>query len=155
MSSSKILSLSAADQWVAEQKAAGRKIGFTCGSFDLLHAGHVDYLEQARALCDGLIVAVNSDASVGRYKNPLRPIIPQDQRMFVVAGLGSVNAVTLMEDDRPLNLLLRWKPDLYIKGGDYATDSLKSGEAVEAYGGSVKVLKSAFPTSTSKIISRI
>src|SRR5579862_188496 len=99
MSSSKILSTGQADEWIAQQRAAKLKIGFTCGSFDLLHAGHVDYLEQARAMCDRLIVAVNSDASVGRYKDPLRPIIPQHQRMFVVAGLGSVDAVTLMEDD--------------------------------------------------------
>jgi len=143
------------DQWFAAEKTAGRRVGFTCGGFDLLHAGHVEYLAKARELCDRLMVAVNSDASVSRYKNPLRPIVPERERMYVVAGLAAVDAVTLMEDDRPLSLLLRWKPDLYIKGGDYAADSLRSGEAVKEYGGKVAVVKSGFDTSSSKLIERI
>jgi len=151
----KTLSLEQMDQWVAAEKAGGRRIGFTCGSFDLLHAGHVDYLGKARELCDRLIVAVNSDASVSRYKNPLRPIVPERERMYVVAGLASVDVVTLMEEDRPLSLLLRWKPDLYIKGGDYSKDELRSGDAVRAYGGKVEVIRSSFETSSSKLIERI
>jgi D-glycero-D-manno-heptose 1,7-bisphosphate phosphatase len=151
----KILSLEQMDPWVAAEKAAGRRIGFTCGSFDLLHAGHVQYLAKARTLCDRLVVAVNSDASVSRYKNPLRPIVPERERMYVVAGLAAVDAVTLMEDDRPLSLLLRWKPDLYIKGGDYAEDTLRSGGAVREYGGTVAVIRPDFATSSSKIIERI
>ena len=143
------------DHWVAAEKAAGRRIGFTCGSFDLLHAGHVQYLAAARELCDRLMVAVNSDASVSRYKSPLRPIVTERERMYVVAGLASVDAVTLMEDDRPLSLLLRWKPDLYIKGGDYAEDALRSGDAVREYGGEVAVIRSEFPTSSSKLIERV
>jgi len=152
---SKILSMDQMDEWVAAEKAAGRRIGFTCGSFDLLHAGHVQYLGAARELCDRLIVAVNSDASVSRYKSPLRPIVPERERMYVVAGLAAVDAVTLMEEDRPLPLLLRWKPDLYIKGGDYSKDELRSGDAVQAYGGKVEVIRSGFETSTSKLIERI
>src|SRR5213076_2850894 len=105
----KILSVEQMDQWVAAEKAAGRRIGFTCGSFDLLHAGHVEYLEKARALCDRLMVAVNSDASIFRYKSPLRPVNPERERMYVVAGLAAVDAVTAMDDDRPLGLLQRWK----------------------------------------------
>jgi rfaE bifunctional protein nucleotidyltransferase chain/domain len=151
----KILSLEQMDQWVASEKASGRRIGFTCGSFDLLHAGHVQYLAAARDLCDRLIVAVNSDASVGRYKNPLRPIIPVRERMYVVAGLAAVDAVTILEDDRPLSLLLRWKPDLYIKGGDYQGDELRSGDDVRAYGGKVEVIRPGFDTSSSKVIERI
>ena len=89
------------DAWVAAETSAGRRLGFTCGTFDLLHAGHVQYLDAARQLCDRLIVAVNSDESVRRYKDPLRPIHPEDQRMFVVAGLESVDAVIRMEEDRP------------------------------------------------------
>ena len=152
---SKILSMDQMDEWVAQERAAGRRIGFTCGSFDLLHAGHVQYLGAARELCDRLMVAVNSDASVSRYKNPLRPIVPERERMYVVAGLAAVDVVTLMEEDRPLSLLLRWKPDLYSKGGDYAEDSLRSGDAVKEYGGKVAVVKSGFPTSSSKLIERI
>jgi rfaE bifunctional protein nucleotidyltransferase chain/domain len=151
----KILSLEQMDQWVAAEKAAGRRIGFTCGSFDLLHAGHVQYLGAARELCDRLMVAVNSDASVSRYKSPLRPIVPEHERMYVVAGLAAVDAVTLMEEDRPLSLLLRWKPDLYIKGGDYAEDALRSGDAVKEYGGKVTVIRSGFETSSSKLMERI
>jgi D-glycero-D-manno-heptose 1,7-bisphosphate phosphatase len=151
----KILSLEQMDEWVSAEKAAGRRIGFTCGSFDLLHAGHVQYLAQARDLCDRLLVAVNSDASVSRYKSPLRPVVRERERMYVVAGLAAVDVVTLMEDDRPLSLLLRWKPDLYIKGGDYAEDSLRSGDAVREYGGAVAVVRSDFETSTSKLIERM
>ena len=151
----KILSLEQMDQWVSAQKAAGRRIGFTCGSFDLLHAGHVQYLGAARELCDRLMVAVNSDASISRYKSPLRPVVPERERTYVVAGLAAVDAVTLLDEDRPLSLLLRWKPDLYIKGGDYAEDALRSGEAVREYGGKVEVIRSSFDTSTSKLMDRI
>jgi len=151
----KILSIEQMDDWVAARKTEGRKIGFTCGSFDLLHAGHVQYLAAARGLCDFLIVAVNSDESVARYKDPLRPINPQDQRMYVVAGLDAVDVVTLMEDDRPLPLLLRWKPALYIKGGGYTSDSLRSAEAVREYGGSVRVIEPEFGTSSSGLIERV
>ncbi len=151
----KILSLEKMDEWVAAEKAARRRIGFTCGSFDLLHAGHVQYLSAAREICDRLIVAVNSDASVARYKSPLRPIVPEQERLYVVAGLTSADVVTLMEDDRPLALLLRWKPDVYIKGGDYAESSLRSGEAVKEYGGQVAVIRSRFDSSSSKLMERI
>jgi rfaE bifunctional protein nucleotidyltransferase chain/domain len=151
----KILSLEQMDRWVAAEKAAGHRIGFTCGSFDLLHAGHVQYLSAARELCDRLMVAVNSDASIFRYKSPFRPVVPERERMYVIAGLAAVDVVTLMEDDRPLSLLLRWKPDLYIKGGDYSKDELRSGDAVKEYGGKVEVIRSGFETSSSKLIERI
>jgi len=151
----KILSVEEVDDWVAAQRAAGLRIGFTCGSFDLLHAGHVQYLEKARAACDRLLVAVNSDASVRRYKNPLRPINPERERMAVIAGLAPVDAVTVLEEDRPLSLLLRWKPDLYIKGGDYGSGSLRSASAVEAYGGRVLRIPSDFAVSTTAMLERI
>jgi D-glycero-D-manno-heptose 1,7-bisphosphate phosphatase len=151
----KLLSQEQVDEWMRRERAAGRRVGFTCGSFDILHAGHVQYLAKARAACDRLLVAVNSDESVGRYKNPLRPINPERERMYALAGLASVDAVTRLDDDRPLNLLLRWKPDFYIKGGDYQSSSLRSGQAVEEYGGSVLVIPSDFATSTSGMIARI
>jgi rfaE bifunctional protein nucleotidyltransferase chain/domain len=151
----KLLSHDQVDEWTRRERAAHRRIGFTCGSFDLLHPGHVQYLARARAACDRLLVAVNSDESVRRYKNPLRPINPEQERMYLVAALASVDAVTMLEDDRPLNLLLRWKPDLYIKGGDYESSRLRSGAAVEAYGGKVLVIPSDFSTSTSSTMERI
>jgi D-beta-D-heptose 7-phosphate kinase/D-beta-D-heptose 1-phosphate adenosyltransferase len=126
----KVLSHVDVDQWIRAERAAGRRIGFTCGSFDLLHAGHAQYLAKARASCDRMLVAVNSDASVRRYKSPLRPINPAAERMYLVAALAAVDAVTILDEDRPLSLLLRWKPDLYIKGGDYQSSSLRSAAAV-------------------------
>ena len=153
---SKVFANADVDAWVREQRAANRRIGFTCGSFDILHAGHAQYLARAREHCDRLLVAVNSDASVRRYKSPLRPINPERERMYTVAALAAVDAVTLLEDDRPLNLLLRWKPELYIKGGDYPNaSSLRSAGPVEAYGGRVLVIGSDFATSTSGMVDRI
>jgi len=152
---SKILSHEQVDQWIATERGSGQRIGFTCGAFDLMHAGHVAYLHEAKKLCDRLLVAVNSDESVRRYKDPLRPINPAEQRMYVVAGLADVDAVTTLEDDRPLSLLLRWKPEFYIKGGDYNSFSLRSASAVEEYGGSVQLIPPHFSTSSSAMIERI
>jgi rfaE bifunctional protein nucleotidyltransferase chain/domain len=151
----KILSVTAVDAWVAEQRRTRYTIGYTCGAFDILHAGHVDYLERARSLCDRLLVAVNSDRSIQRYKNALRPINPEFQRMTVVAALASVDAVTLLEDVRPLTQLERWRPDLYIKGGDYEAAKLRSAAVVEQYGGRVAVLPMRFDISTSKILEAV
>jgi rfaE bifunctional protein nucleotidyltransferase chain/domain len=152
---SKLLTHDQVDEWVQIARSESRRIGFTCGSFDLMHPGHAHYLYLARQHCDRLLVAVNSDASVRRYKSPLRPINPEQDRMYVVAALESVDAVTVLEEDRPLALLLRWKPDLYIKGGDYQASSLRSAKAVEEYGGSAVVIASDFRTSTSAMIDRI
>jgi D-glycero-D-manno-heptose 1,7-bisphosphate phosphatase len=106
-------------------------------------------------MCDCLLVAVNSDESIQRYKNPLRPVNPWKERAFVVAALASCDRVTVLDEDRPLSLLLRWKPDLYIKGGDYAASSLKSGAAVEAYGGRTVVIPPQFRSSTTAMFERI
>ena len=120
-----------------------------------MHAGHVDYLQKARALCDRLVVAVNSDESIRQYKNPLRPINPAAERMAVVGALGCVDAVTSLDERRPIQHLLRWKPDVYIKGGDYETANLKSAADVIAYGGRVELIPVAHQTSTTTVIERI
>jgi rfaE bifunctional protein nucleotidyltransferase chain/domain len=151
----KILTHEQVDEWVRATRAVRLRIGFTCGSFDLMHPGHAQYLYRARQRCDRLLVAVNSDASVRRYKSPLRPINPQHDRMYVVAALESVDAVTILDEDRPLSLIQRWKPDLYLKGGDYQVTSLRSAKVVEEYGGRAEVLASEFGTSTSAMIDRI
>jgi rfaE bifunctional protein nucleotidyltransferase chain/domain len=132
----------------------GYRIGLTCGAFDLLHAGHVEYLTRAREHCDRLIVAVNSDASVQSYKNPLRPVNKQEHRLYVVAGLAAADAVTLMPETRPVALLELLKPDVYIKGGDYTPDELQSKPIVESYGGRVVCIPIAFDTSTSDMLER-
>jgi rfaE bifunctional protein nucleotidyltransferase chain/domain len=151
----KIRSQAETDAWVNEQRAAGWRIGFTCGAFDLLHAGHVQYLAAAREKCDRLLVAVNSDESIQRYKSALRPINPWDQRALVVASLESVDCVANLDEDRPRELIERWLPDFYIKGGDYRTGSLRSGETVAKYGGETVFIPVEYESSTSRVIEYV
>jgi D-glycero-D-manno-heptose 1,7-bisphosphate phosphatase len=152
---SKILTNDEVDGWVAELRSAGRNLGYTCGAFDMLHAGHVDYLTRSRAQCDALLVAVNSDWSIRQYKNPHRPICSVEERMSVVAALEPVDAVTILNDARPLAQIQRWKPDFYIKGGDYGAQQLRSGGAVLEYGGQVVTIPVSYRVSTSQIVERI
>ncbi len=151
----KILSAVQIDAWVAEQRRNGLRIGYTCGAFDILHAGHVDYLRRARFLCDLLLVAVNSDRSIRSYKNPFRPINPEEQRIGVVSALDCVDAATLLDARRPVDQLQRWRPDLYIKGGDYHIPQLRSATTVESYGGRVVIIPVFVHTSTTSIVERI
>lgn len=150
----KILDREAIRAWVSAQRSSGKKIGFTCGAFDILHAGHVEYLTQARAYCDALIVAVNSDRSIRTYKSALRPINREEHRMAVVAALAVVDAVTLMEETRPSDLIELLKPDVYIKGGDYSAGNLRSKPLVEAYGGQVVCIPINTHISTTAILER-
>ncbi|MBV9082320.1 MAG: HAD-IIIA family hydrolase [Acidobacteriaceae bacterium] len=143
--------LSLAAQWRNQHLS----IGFTCGAFDLLHAGHADYLEKAKTVCDRLVVAVNSDESIRRYKNPHRPIIGQEHRMKLVAALRSVDAVMLMDDTRPTALIEALRPDVYIKGGDYQKQQLQSAPVVESYGGRCEIIPVEHEISSSSIIGRI
>src|SRR5438874_1478107 len=98
---------------ISAWRRSGLSVGFTCGAFDLLHAGHVDYLEKARQICDRLIVAVNSDSSIRRYKSPLRPIIAEQHRARLIAALACVDAVVIMDEDRPIALIEKLEPDFY------------------------------------------
>lgn len=111
----------------AQRQAAGDRIVFTNGVFDLLHIGHVDYLRRARALGDWLVVGLNSDASTVRLKGPLRPLVGQDERAALLAALLPVDVVTIFENDTASDLLARLRPDLYVKGADYATASAPDG----------------------------
>ena len=151
----KILTNDQVDGWVDRLHSAGRKFGYTCGAFDLLHAGHVDYLARTRLICDALLVAVNSDRSIRQYKNPHRPICSELERMTVVAALASVDAVTILDEARPAAQIARWKPDFYIKGGDYSVRQLRSAEAVTAYGGQVVTVPVSHHVSTSQLVERI
>ncbi|HMF79466.1 MAG TPA: HAD-IIIA family hydrolase [Bryobacteraceae bacterium] len=151
----RILSVEQVDRWVEAERRDGQRIGFTCGAFDVMHAGHAQYLAEARSACDRLLVAVNSDDSIRRYKNPLRPINPWNERAFVVASMASVDRVTVLEEDRPLSLILRWKPDFYIKGGDYKASALRSGSVVEEYGGKTILIPPQFAASTTSMYERI
>jgi D-beta-D-heptose 7-phosphate kinase/D-beta-D-heptose 1-phosphate adenosyltransferase len=139
---------------VEELRAAGRTIAFTNGCFDILHPGHVDYLRDARAQGDALIVGVNSDASIGRLKGPLRPICPLADRMQVLAALEMVDYVVPFEEDTPLGLIQSITPDVLVKGADWAGRVVGS-EWVESHGGRVHLAKLVAGKSTTGIVERI
>lgn len=138
-----------------EARASGEKIVFTNGCFDIIHAGHVGYLEEARKQGDRLVLAVNSDDSIRRLKGSGRPINPLDRRMAVLAGLESVDWVVCFEEDTPERLLRRIKPDVLVKGGDYSEDQVVGNQIVKAYNGSVKVLSFYDNCSTTSIVNKI
>lgn len=138
-----------------DARAHGEKIVFTNGCFDILHAGHVTYLEQARAQGDRLVLAVNDDASVSRLKGPGRPINAVDRRMAVLAGLGAVDWVVSFAEDTPENLLRAVKPDVLVKGGDYGIEGVVGADIVRAYGGEVRVLGLVENSSTTAIVEKI
>ncbi len=138
-----------------DARAHGEKIVFTNGCFDILHAGHVTYLEQARAQGDRLVLAVNDDASVSRLKGPGRPINSVDRRMAVLAGLGAVDWVVSFSEDTPENLLRQVKPDVLVKGGDYGIEGVVGADIVRAYGGDVRVLGLVENSSTTAIVEKI
>jgi len=140
---------------VRAAQARGERVVMTNGCFDILHAGHVAYLEQARALGDRLIVAVNDDASVARLKGPRRPINPLERRMQVLAGLQAVDWVVPFGEDTPAALIGEVLPDVLVKGGDYRPDEIAGGEAVIANGGEVRVLGFEDGVSTTAMIGTI
>ena len=140
---------------LAPARARGERIVMTNGCFDLLHAGHVQYLESAGALGDRLVVAVNDDASVARLKGAARPVMPLAQRMTVLAGLASVDWVVPFSEDTPGDLIADILPDVLVKGGDYLPEQIAGHDAVTAAGGEVKVLEFVDGESTSALITRI
>lgn len=140
---------------VARARAAGERVVMTNGCFDILHAGHVTYLQQARALGDRLIVAVNDDDSVRRLKGATRPVNPLDARQTVLAALTAVDWVVPFSEDTPQRLICRICPDILVKGGDYRIEDIAGGECVMAAGGEVKVLAFLDGHSTSSMIASI
>jgi D-beta-D-heptose 7-phosphate kinase/D-beta-D-heptose 1-phosphate adenosyltransferase len=142
-------------QAVNEARLQNKKVVFTNGCFDILHVGHVTYLQQAKQLGDYLIVALNDDASITRLKGPGRPINTVEQRMAVMASLGVVDWVVSFSDDTPKRLLKLLQPDILVKGGDYSIDQVVGAEIVLAYGGDVRVLGVTKGISTTAIIDRM
>ena len=140
---------------IEDARVHGEKIVFTNGCFDILHAGHVGYLEQARKQGDRLILAINGDDSIRRLKGEGRPINPVDRRMAVMAGLESVDWVVSFDEDTPENLLRMVKPDVLVKGGDYTLDQVVGAPIVQEYGGEVKVLAFLDNCSTTAIVEKI
>jgi D-beta-D-heptose 7-phosphate kinase/D-beta-D-heptose 1-phosphate adenosyltransferase len=144
-------SRAALERW----RARGERIVFTNGVFDLLHRGHVEYLAEARALGDRLVVGINADASVTRLKGPTRPLVPQDERAELLAALESVDLVLVFEDDTPLALIAEVAPDVLVKGGDWAVDRIVGRELVEARGGRVVSIRLREGLSTTNLVERI
>lgn len=143
-------------------REAGRRLVFTNGHFDLLHVGHLDYLEQARALGDALFVGLNGDASTRRLKGEGRPFVPAVERARLLAALPPVTAVIIFEEDTAINLISALQPEIYVKGGDYAlldashaVKPLPERPTVEAYGGEVVLIDYLPGHSTSELIERV
>jgi D-glycero-beta-D-manno-heptose 1-phosphate adenylyltransferase len=140
---------------VSRLRAAGKKIVFTNGVYDLLHPGHVRYLQHARSLGDALIVGVNSDRSVRANKGPSRPVTPEDERAEVVAALACVDAVVVFDEDTPHDLIAAVQPDVLVKGADWAEDAIVGRDIVEARGGRVARVAVEPGYSTTAIIGKI
>lgn len=155
MTASRILTETALVDRVDTLRQQGTTIVFTNGCFDLLHAGHVAYLEAARALGDVLVVAVNSDRSVRALKGPTRPFTPVGDRAIVLAALACVDFVVAFDDDTAERLVQRLRPDIYVKGGDYARDEPVEAAVVRAYGGNVRILPFTSGYSTTDLVQRI
>ena len=151
----KIVTLPTLLESLKSQRAKGRKVVFTNGCFDLLHAGHVLYLEEARALGDILVLGLNSDSSVQRLKGPSRPINKQDERAMVLAALESISYVCIFEEDTPYELIKALQPDILVKGGDWPVSSIVGSDIVLARGGQVKSLGFSEGLSSTNIIQSI
>jgi len=151
----KIKDLKAATIQVAGWKAGHQKVVFTNGCFDLLHLGHVDYLEKARSLGDKLVLGLNSDDSVSRFKGPERPIQDQNSRARVLAAMQFVDLVVFFNEDTPLNLISELQPDVLVKGSDYLAENIVGADVVKKNGGVVKTIDFVPGYSTSKIVEKI
>ncbi len=132
-----------------------RRIVFTNGCFDLLHAGHVQYLQNARRLGDLLVLGLNSDQSVQRLKGPKRPLIGENERAHILAALDCIDYVCLFDEDTPLELIRAVKPDILVKGGDYSPEGVVGKEIVESYGGRVEIIEFVAGKSTTSIIDKV
>ena len=139
----------------ARLREAAQRVVFTNGCFDLLHPGHVRYLQQARALGDVLIVALNSDRSVRELKGPARPILQEAERAEVIAALACVDYVMIFDDPTPQRVIATLLPDVLVKGGDWSIENIVGREEVEAVGGQVLSLPFVDGLSTSDLIARI
>ena len=151
----KILSLEEAEAFVARLRRADHTVVFTNGVFDLLHPGHVRYLQQARRQGTALIVGVNSDRSVKAIKGPSRPIVPQRERAEVLAALSCVDGVLVFDEETPQAVIDRLQPDVLVKGADWAADRIIGRQTVESRGGRVVRIPLAEGYSTSVIIEKI
>lgn len=154
---SNVLPLDELVREVQRLQAEGKKVAWTNGCFDILHAGHVEYLRRAAREGDVLIVGLNSDASVRAIKGPTRPIVPENERALILSQLRFVDYVTVFDDPTPLDILRRLKPDVYTKGGDYTVDTINQDErrVVDSYGGRVAIIPGVEGRSTTNLVARL
>ena len=155
MSGSKVLSRAALLEAAARERASGKTVVFANGAFDLLHVGHVRYLEAARREGGWLAVGVNSDASVARAKGAGRPILPEAERAEIVAALAAVDAVAIFEEDSPASLIAALRPDVHAKGTDYSAESVPERDVVAAYGGRTAIVGDSKDHATTDVIAKI
>ena len=150
----KVLSPNKASAWIKKFQKSGRRVVFTNGCFDLLHRGHISYLEEARTLGDALIIALNSDASVRKLKGPSRPIVSLRDRARVIAGLACVDAVTWFSEDTPEKIIKNLLPKILVKGGDWSVDKIVGAEVVWKNGGEVLSLSFVKGHSSTRLIEK-
>lgn len=155
MTESKILSRQQAIEQAEQWHADGKRIVFTNGCFDILHLGHVDYLEKARQTGDKLILGLNTDSSVSRIKGPLRPVVNEYARARLMASLAFVDAVVLFDEPTPLALIQSVRPDVLVKGDDYAVSDIVGADFVLQNGGQVQTIPLVSGYSTTGLIEKI
>ena len=148
-------SRTAAAEWADEVRASGKKVVITNGVFDLLHPGHVRYLQAARAEGDALLVAINSDRSVSAIKGPTRPLTPEAERAEVLDALSCVDAVVVFDEETPAEIIAAVQPDVLVKGADWAPDKIVGRDIVEARGGKVVLMPVEQGWSTTSIITKV
>lgn len=151
----KIITLNALEKEIAHAKRQGKRVVSTSGCFDILHAGHVTYLEEAKARGDILVVLLNSDSSVRALKGSTRPVVPEAERAVVIAGLESVDYVCIFSERTPCGIIDRMQPDIVIKGGDYAGKQIPEMDSVAVYGGRVEYVNVVDGCSTTNIVEKI
>src|SRR5690606_28362458 len=154
-SKDKILDLGQLLELVAKWKKENQKVVFTNGCFDIVHLGHVDYLEKTRELGDKLVVGLNTDASVSRLKGPARPVVDEYARARMITSFSFVDAVTYFEEDTPYELIKKIIPDILVKGDDYSLDNIVGADIVMGNGGNVSTIQLVEGYSTTKIIDKI
>jgi rfaE bifunctional protein nucleotidyltransferase chain/domain len=153
--SDKIRLAAEARKKVVEWKSKGERIVFTNGCFDILHLGHVDYLEKARNLGDKLVVGLNTDSSVSRFKGPQRPVQDEQSRARILSSLQFVDMVVLFDEDTPKELISTLIPDVLVKGSDYLAENIVGADVVKRAGGEVRTIDLVEGYSTSSIVKKI
>jgi rfaE bifunctional protein nucleotidyltransferase chain/domain len=151
----KLKNIDGALRVVEALKTSNKKVVFTNGCFDIIHAGHVEYLAKARALGDFLVLGINSDKSVQSIKGPKRPIVSEEERVIVLSALEMVDMVVLFDDEIPIKLIGLLRPDIHVKGGDYEKRNLPEYSTIKEYGGEVEIIEFREGCSTTGLIEKV